>query len=110
MLRITFPQKCDASVFAVCQLPEFHGKTQAMFPDYLADKVLRRCHGLDLEVKGFVKGAKGAFSWHARVCLRQFVTLLFCDSSAIRSEHLSGYVLMVRTEMQYVLYQRSFEL
>ena len=25
------------------------------------DKVLRRYHGLDLEVKGFVKGAKGAF-------------------------------------------------
>jgi hypothetical protein len=92
------------------------GNTQAMFPDCLADKVLqtdkvlRRYHGLDFEVKGFVKGAKGAFSWHARVCLRQFFALQFCDSSAIRSEHLSGYVLVVRTEMQYVLYQRSFEL
>ena len=59
------------------------------------DKVLQRYPwsrfgGLDLEVKGFVKDAKGASSapsvWHARVCLRQFFTMqLFC-SSEIQSE------------------------
>ena len=26
VLRITAPQKCDASAFAVCQMPEFHGQ------------------------------------------------------------------------------------
>ena len=40
------------------------------------DKVLRRYHGLDLEVKGFVEGAKGSFkcslSLECEVCLRQF--------------------------------------
>jgi hypothetical protein len=65
VLRITAPQKCDASAFFVkCQ--NSMGNTQAMFlillaGDVDADKVLRRYRGLDLEVKGFVKGAKGSF-------------------------------------------------
>ena len=65
-------------------------------------------HGLDLEVKGFVKGAKGAFRapsvWHARACFRNFHDAIFY-SSAIQSEHISGCVSVVRTEMQCVLYQ-----
>ena len=66
VLRITVRQKYDASVFAVCQMPEFHTQVLCFLiffaEDVDPDKVLRRYHGLDLEVKGFVKGVKGAFN------------------------------------------------
>ena len=71
------------------------GNTQVMCflilyaEDVDPDKVLRRYHGLDFEVNGFVKGVKGAFRapsvWHARACLRNFHDAIFY-SSAIQSE------------------------
>ena len=70
VLRITAPQKCDASVFAVCQMPEFNGQHASVCflilfaEDVAPDKVRRRSHGLDLEVKGFVNGAKRCIQVH----------------------------------------------
>ena len=49
------------------------------------DKALRRYHGLDLEVKGFVEGAKGSFkcslSLECEVCLRQFLTMQIVNAN-----------------------------
>ena len=58
------------------------------------DKELRRYHGLDLEVKGFVKGVKGAFK----------CSLSLASDLAIQSEHVhlaiqSEHLGVVRTEM-----------
>ena len=53
------------------------------------DKVLRRYHGLDLEVRGFVKGAQGAFTCSLSLACGVF-SPIFHDaivSSAIQSEH-----------------------
>ena len=51
--------------------------------------------------------------WHARCVFyaeRYFHDAICFYSSAIQSEHHSGCILVVRTEMQYVLYQRKIEL
>jgi hypothetical protein len=76
-------------------------------------------HGLDLEARGFVKGARGALKCSLSLaCEGVFFTnfsrcnfvdaILYC--SAIQSEHHTGCILVVRKEMQYVLYQRKIEL
>ena len=91
MLRITVHQKRDASVFEVWQMPEFHGQHASacfliLFADDVdPDKELRRYHGLDFEVKSFVKGVKVHSSapsvWH-----RGLFRCNFYYSSAIQSE------------------------
>ena len=49
MLRITVPQKCDASVFAVCQMPKFHGQhASAMFPVVSLPRTLIRTRSFDV--------------------------------------------------------------
>jgi hypothetical protein len=48
--------------------------------------------------------------WHARCGYANFFTMQFFYSSAIQSEHHLGCILVVRTEMQCVLYQRKIEL
>ena len=56
---------CDASVFAVCEIPDPTGNMQVpcfliiFSEDVDPDQGLRCYHGLDLEVKGLVKGVKG---------------------------------------------------
>jgi hypothetical protein len=61
---LLFPE----SGFRSLPMPEFHGQhASAMFPNFSALRTLiqTRCfdvtNGLDLEVKGFVKGGQGAF-------------------------------------------------
>ena len=65
------------------------------------DKVLRRYHGLDFEVNGFVKLLP-------QFGMRRCVYAIFMHPQ-IQSEHHLGYILVVSTEMQYVLYQRKIE-
>ena len=101
-------------------MPELHGQNAQVLLCFLIlfaedvdpDKVLRRYHGLDLEVGGFVKGAQGAFTCSLSLACGVF-SPIFHDaifSSAIQSEAHSDCILVVRTEMQYVLYQREIEL
>jgi hypothetical protein len=100
-------------------MPEFQGDTQAV--SYFSSlRTLIRTRwidvtiGLDFEVKGFVKGAKVHSSdpsgWHARVCLRQFFTMQLFVPPQFKVNTTQGCILVVRTEMQYVLYQRKIEL
>ena len=67
VLRITVPQKCDHrfSQFVKCQ--NSIGNTKCYVSWFSSLRTLIRTgyfdvyHGLDLEVKGIVKGVKGAF-------------------------------------------------
>ena len=75
--------------------------------------MLRHYHGLDLEVKSAAKGAKGAFkcplSWHARVLTPIFHTRCNCFIPPQFKAPLRVDILVVRTEVQCVLYQRKIE-
>ena len=65
------------------------------------DKVLRRYHGLDLEVRGFVKGAQGAFTCSLSLACGVFSPILhdaIFYSSTIQSEAHSDCILVVRTQ------------
>jgi hypothetical protein len=120
VLRITVPQKqkCDASVFAVCQMPEFPWATRKLCflilcaEDVDPDKGLRRHHGLgiDLEVRGFVKGAPRCFQVLPQFGMRGCVYAIFSRCNFFIKLLHKGCILVVRTEMQYVLYQRKIEL
>jgi hypothetical protein len=65
--RITVPQKCGASFSQFVKCQNSTGSTQVLCflilfaEDVAPDRVRRRSHGLDLEVKGFVNGVKSAF-------------------------------------------------
>ena len=64
---LLFRRSVTNRVFAVCQMPEFHGQhASVMFSSFSSLRTLirTRCvdvtNGLDLGLKGFVKGAQGA--------------------------------------------------
>ena len=90
--------KCDASVFAVCQMPQHSmGNTQAMFRERSFDFTMVL---IFFEVKGLVKGVKGAFkcslSMACEGCDARVLPILFRDAiilfSAIQNEHHSGCI------------------
>jgi hypothetical protein len=120
VLRITVPQKRDESGFRSlpnARVPWATRKCYVSSFSSLRTLIQTRCfdvtNGVDLEVKGFVKGAQGAFKCSLSLACEVCVTPIFHDaifSSAIQSEHDSWCIVVVRTEMQCVLYQPKIEL